>query len=219
MLFSLAYRPPIGDVSQFICNISPLLKAATSNYKNVCSLGDFNMRNIDWSNYSSNSEYGNSFCIMITENSLFQMNDIISNKHGSLLNLMFTTEHYLVDEPVECPIKFDTASTHINEAWSSWSSTVTEHINQCIPRVPVKNSSKHPWMDGEIRYMHNCKHTAWVATVRTNNGQMWNKLKCLQKKKKIMLRGKRSSFMPDLALALRNNAKRVWELCRLNQQW
>ena len=60
----------------------------------------------------------------------------------------------------------------MNEAWSIWSSTVTEHINQCIPRVLVKNSSKHPWMDGEVRHMHNCKHTAWAAAKRTNNVQM-----------------------------------------------
>ena len=52
ILFNLAYKPPNGDVSQFICNVSPLLKAATSNFKNVCLLGDFNMRNIDRSNYS-----------------------------------------------------------------------------------------------------------------------------------------------------------------------
>ena len=42
----------------------------------------------------------------------------------------------------------------MNKAWSIWSSTVTEHINQCILRVPVKNSSKHSWMDGEVRHMH-----------------------------------------------------------------
>ena len=205
ILLILAYKPSNRDVSQFICNVSPLLKAATSNFKNVCLLGDFNMRNIDWSNYSSKSESGNLFCNMITENSLFQMNNVISNKHGSLLDLVFTTEPNLVDEPVECPIDFDTDhsiltfklnlsgcnkrkiprvvynfkqadfsalrslitnsnrslntslnhSTHMNEAWSIWSSTVTEHINQCIPRVPVKNSSKHPWMDGEVRHMHN----------------------------------------------------------------
>ena len=32
------YKPPNGDVSQFMCNVSPLLKAATSNFKNVCLL-------------------------------------------------------------------------------------------------------------------------------------------------------------------------------------
>ena len=109
ILFILAYKPPNGDVSQFICNVFPLLKAATSNFKNVCLLGDFNMRNIDWYSYSSKSESGNSFCNMITEISRFQMNNAISNKHGSLfIDLVFTTEPYLVDEPVECPIEFDT---------------------------------------------------------------------------------------------------------------
>ena len=194
------------------------------------------------------------------------MNNVISNKHGSLLDLVFTTEPNLVDEPVECPIDFDTDhsiltfklnlsgcnkrkiprvvynfkqadfsalrslitnsnrslntslnhSTHMNEAWSIWSSTVTEHINQCIPRVPVKNSSKHPWMDGEVRHMHNCKHTAWAAAKRTNNVQMWNKFKYLRNKLKLMLRDKRNSFMSDLALSLKNNAKRFWTFCRLN---
>ena len=85
-------------------------------------------------------------------------------------------------------------STHMNEAWSIWSSTVTEHINQCIPRVPVKNSSKHPRMDGEVRHMHNCNHTAWAAAKRTNNVQMWNKFKCLRNKLKLMLRDKRSNL-------------------------
>ena len=58
--------------------------------------------------YLNTYMHGNSFCNMITENSLFQMNNVISNKHGSLLDLMFTTEPNLVDEPVECPIDFDT---------------------------------------------------------------------------------------------------------------
>ena len=264
ILFILAYKPPNGDVSRFICNVSPLLKAATSNFKNVCLLGDFNMRNIDWYNYLSMSESGNSFCNMITENSLFQMNTVISN--GGLLDLVFTTEPNLVDEPVECPIDFDTddsiltfklnlsgcntrkipkvvynfkqadfsalrslitnsnrslntslnQSTHMNEAWSIWSSTVTEHINQCIPRVPVKNSSKHLWMVGEVRHMHNCKNTAWAAAKQTNNVQMWNKVKCLRNKLKLMLRDKRNNFMSDLALSLKNNAKRCWTFCRLN---
>ena len=107
-------------------------------------------------------------------------------------------------------------STHMNEAWSIWNSTVTEHINQCIPRVPVKNSFKHPWMDGEVRHMHNCKHTAWAAAKRTNNVQMWNKFKCLRNKLKLMIRDKHNSFMSDLALSLKNNAERFWIFCRLN---
>ena len=36
ILFILAYKPPNRDVSQFICNVSSLLEAATSNFKNVC---------------------------------------------------------------------------------------------------------------------------------------------------------------------------------------
>ena len=37
---------------------------------------------------------------MITENSLFQMNNVISNKHDSLFELVFTTEPNLVDEQI-----------------------------------------------------------------------------------------------------------------------
>ena len=35
IMFILAYWPPNGDVSQLICNLSPLLNAATSNLKKV----------------------------------------------------------------------------------------------------------------------------------------------------------------------------------------
>ena len=45
---------------------------------------------------------------MIRENSLFLMNNVISNKHGSLLDLVLTAEPYLVDEPVEWPLEFAT---------------------------------------------------------------------------------------------------------------
>ena len=45
---------------------------------------------------------------MIREISLFLMNNVISSKHGSFLDLVFTTEPYLVDEPVEWPLEFDT---------------------------------------------------------------------------------------------------------------
>ena len=69
---------------------------------------------------------------------------------------------------------------------------------------------------GEVRHMHNCKHTAWAAAKRTNNVQMWNKFKYLRNKLKLMLRDKRNSFMSDLALSLKNNAKRFWTFCRLN---
>ena len=71
-------------------------------------------------------------------------------------------------------------------------------------------------MDGEVRHMHNCKPTAWAAAKRTNNVQMWNKFKYLRNKLKLMLRDKRNSFMSDLALSLKNNAKRFWTFCRLN---
>ena len=33
ILFILAYKSPNGDVSQFICNVSPLLITATSSFK------------------------------------------------------------------------------------------------------------------------------------------------------------------------------------------
>ena len=35
------------------------------------------------------------------------MNNVILNKHGRLVDLVFTNAPYLVDEAVECPIKFD----------------------------------------------------------------------------------------------------------------
>ena len=235
ILFILAYKPPNGDVSQFICNVSPLLKAATFNFKNVCLLGDFNMQNIDCSNYSSKSESGNSFCNMITEpvacpidfdtdHSIltFKRNLSGCNKRKiprvvynfkqadfSALRSLITNSNRSLNSSLN-------HSTHMNEAWSIWSSTVTEHSIKCIPRVLVKNNSKHPWMDGEVRHMHNCKHTVWAAAKRTNNVQMWNKFKCLRNKLKQMLRDKRNSFMSDLALSLKNNAKRFWTFCRLN---
>ena len=45
---------------------------------------------------------------------------------------------------------------------------------------------------------------------------MWNTFKYLRNKLKLMLRDKRNSFMSDLALSLKNNAKRFWTFCRLN---
>ena len=71
-------------------------------------------------------------------------------------------------------------------------------------------------MDGELRHMHTCKHTAWAAAKLTNIAQMWNTLKCLRNKLKLMLRGKRNRFVSDLALSLQNNAKHFWSFGRLN---
>ena len=126
-------------------------------------------------NYSSKSESGNSFCNRITEPVEcpidFDTDHSILNLSGcnkkkiprvgynfkqadfSALRSLITNSNRSLNSSLN-------QSTHMNEAWSIWSSTVTEHSIKCIPRVPVKNSSKHPWMDGEVRHMHNCKHTA-----------------------------------------------------------
>ena len=61
-----------------------------------------------------------------------------------------------------------------------------------------------------VRHLHNCKHTAWAAAKRTNDALMWSKFKYLRNKLKIMLREERHNFMYDLALSLKNNAKRFW---------
>ena len=48
---------------------------------------------------------------MINQNNLIQLNNVISNKHGSLLDLVFASSPSTITEPVECPILFETDHT------------------------------------------------------------------------------------------------------------
>ena len=85
ILIVLAYRPPSHDINKFLDNMNPVLRSAMTTFNNVCFLGDFNMSNIDWETCSSNCTANNDFCTVINQNNLIQLNNVISNTHGSLL--------------------------------------------------------------------------------------------------------------------------------------
>ena len=93
ILIVLAYRPPSGDINKFLDNMNPALRSAMTKFNNVYFLVDFNMSrpNIDWETYSSNCTANNDFCSMNNQNNLIQLNNVISNKHGSLLDLVFAS--------------------------------------------------------------------------------------------------------------------------------
>ena len=114
-----------------------------TKFNNVCFLGDFNMSNIDWETYSSNCTANNDFCTMINQNNLIQLNNVISNKHGSLLDLVFASSPSLITEPVECPILFETDHTVL-----SFNFNLTSKVKRQIPRT-VYNFKKSDF--GKLR--------------------------------------------------------------------
>ena len=111
IIIVLAYRTPSDDINKFLDNMNPVLRSAMTTFNNVCFLGDFNMSNIDWETYSYNCAANSDFCAMINQNNLIQFNNVISNKHGDLLDLVFASSPSLITEPVECPILFETDHT------------------------------------------------------------------------------------------------------------
>ena len=110
--------------------MNPALRSAMTKFNNVCFLGDFNMSNIDWETYSSNCTANNEFCTMINQNNLIQLNNAISNKHDTFLNLVFASSSSLITKPVECQILFETDHIVLSYNFNS-----TSKVKRQIPKT------------------------------------------------------------------------------------
>ena len=109
ILLVIVYRPPSGNVEQFVNNITPIFRYTDRH--SLCIVGNFNMPDINWSTCSSNVINNNLFCNLITECSFLQYNK--SNTHGSILDLTLTKSREFISNPEEVSVDFDTDHTVI----------------------------------------------------------------------------------------------------------
>ena len=113
ILLVIVYRPPSGNVEQFVNNITPLFRYADRHFHSLCIVDDFNMPDINWSTCSSNVRNNNLFCDLINECSFLQCNKIPSNSHGNILDLTLTKSREFISDPEELSVDFDTYHTVI----------------------------------------------------------------------------------------------------------
>ena len=113
ILLVIVYRPPSGNVEQFVNNITPLFRYAVRHFHSLCIVGDFNMPDINWSTCSSNVRNNNLFCDLINECSFLQCNKIPSNSHGNILDLTLTKSREFISDPEELSVDFATDHTVI----------------------------------------------------------------------------------------------------------
>ena len=89
----LCYRPPSFDNEFFCTAMNNTLQAVHHEYDNMCVFGDFNFPSIDWSGNENTRNLGScgrvSFKEIMTEFGHSQINDVISNSAGNILDLIF----------------------------------------------------------------------------------------------------------------------------------
>ena len=98
----------------------------------------------------------------------------------------------------------------IDTAWQMWSSHLRDAIDECVPKVKLKNASASPWIDGETRHLRNQKMSAWKKAKNTNTDSHWAKFRELRNTLKKVMSEKYDKFVTDMASTLRDNSKRVW---------
>ena len=50
---------------------------------------------------------------------------------------------------------------NVDDMWNAWRLNVMNALNECIPKIVIKNTHNPPWFDDEMRHMINKKRTAW----------------------------------------------------------
>ncbi|ELU13156.1 hypothetical protein CAPTEDRAFT_213191 [Capitella teleta] len=93
----LVYRPPSSDCATFTSLLDETLCKVSTEYSNICLLGDFNMLNIDWHALDIVSSTADATFIPMTQShALDQLNTRASNAHGTCLDLLFCNDSTLL---------------------------------------------------------------------------------------------------------------------------
>jgi len=259
----VCYRPPFKDITQFVTNFVTTVKRVRSHTENIVILGDFNLPDVDWVNCIYHGQGPEKYlCDFLHELHFEQVNPVLSNSHGSRLDLIFsnvpeklspvneypgefTTDHALLafslllnvqhlarrartvfnykrGDYVRLRVTLESLGlcdivnegNNVNDVWENWSSAVTHAIEECVPRVKLKDHKAPQWIDSEVRNIQNKKRTAWRKAKRTNSENAWSKFRSLRNRAKKLLNDKYRSFMAGLSVTFATNAKKFWSLFR-----
>lgn len=98
----LCYRPQTCNILTFTVGVQEALTKVSKEYEHVCMLGDFNLSGVKWTAdpiIATGSE--RTLCDTIAGFSLTQINYVVSNKFGNILDLIFTNVPDLFGEVAE----------------------------------------------------------------------------------------------------------------------
>ena len=95
--FYLIYRPPSSNQE----NLTELVNLLTYSEKNAIFIGDFNLPEIDWNNYSAPNKYTNILNICL-EKGFEQLVDFPTHDKGNILDLVLTNSPHLIQNIIDC---------------------------------------------------------------------------------------------------------------------
>ncbi len=185
---TLLYRSPNSAVqnNELLCDMIDNLPV---NEPHIL-VGDFNMPEIDWTNYSSPSKY-QQFLDVLADKSLDQMVDFPTHIRGNMLDLLLTncpdrvvnienignlanSDHCILSIDILCDVNFDNNSDYIYD-WSNMNQTAfKEYVISCDLENTINNMNvEESW--NKIRNTLNFAITNFVPTKKRceNNRPIW----------------------------------------------
>jgi hypothetical protein len=103
----LCYRPPSSNSLAFTESVEQTLTNVFKEYEHVCMLGDFNLPRVNWTADPIIAKGSlRTLCDTIAGFSMSQINHIVSNSFGSMLDLVFTNVPNLFCDVAEYPSVF-----------------------------------------------------------------------------------------------------------------
>ena len=108
ILLILCYRPPSSSASIFTSKLQQYLLKVYKNFSRICLLGDFNFPGINWISESSDSSDERQFIDLANDFAFKQLNNISSNVHGNILDLVFSNQPTEFSDIEEVDAEFNT---------------------------------------------------------------------------------------------------------------
>ena len=192
----LRYRPPSFDKEFFCTAMNNTPQAVHHEYDNVCVFGDFNFPSIDWSGNENTQNLGScgrvSFKEIMSEFGHSQINDVISNSAGNILDLIFANIPEMISTVSKFPCIFPTDHAVLK-------------LSIFIPKT--RHNKKE-------RFIYNYKAAQWnelrAKIVNLCKSCDWNKFKKLRKQLKKRMKHKYQICVEDLSDKVGTNPKTFW---------
>ena len=157
--FYLIYRPPSSSQE----NLNELTKLLQNNDKNCFFIGDFNLPEIDWTEYTGPRKY-QTFLDTCQEFSLEQMVDFPTHKKGNMLDLVLTNNPDIVILTEDC-----------GRLGTSDHSMIYIELNCTINNQGNQESRRH-WRGGDYdQIKQDIENVSWEEELlHLDTEQAWN---------------------------------------------
>ncbi len=133
LMVIVCYRPPSGVSKTFSDNVIRTIKNTRAVTENILMLGDFNLPNVDWINCVHDGNGAEAeLCQFLNDVHLQQVNDIPSNVHGNMLDLVFSTAPEKLSPVEEYPGEFDTDHTVLKFSFNAGARPKRAVVKWCL---------------------------------------------------------------------------------------